>query len=108
MIRQRAEAQRRTISGYVLNIVMRAVRMDEQFFQHHQRIGADSGKHARGSRTTMLIRCLQEEAGRIRVCAERRDTNISAFVLHALHRAWTVESALAVVAPAIELPRTRT
>jgi uncharacterized protein (DUF1778 family) len=97
-IRKLAAAQRRTISGYVLNIVMRKVEIEEGMFRRHQRLAtlqATVRWRLPGPRTTMILRCARQEAMRIRTAARRRDITISRFVLDALEIAWAVADRLA-------------
>jgi uncharacterized protein (DUF1778 family) len=97
-IRRLAAEQRRTISGYVLNVVIRKVEIEEEMFRRHHRLAmlrGDMTWRAPGPRTTMLVRCTREEAARIRTAARRRDVTISGFVLDALQLAWAVTDRLA-------------
>ena len=101
-IRETAARQRRTISGYVLNIIMKAVRLDEGIARlralgvEEKRLVRDTKFHGLdgvssrppGPRTTMLLSCPVEEAQRIRAAAKRREITISGVVLHALRLAW--------------------
>ena len=91
-IREQAKLQRRTVSGYVFNIVMRAVAFDERFCANLRWLTGfeRSRRGLSGARTTMLLRCSVAEAKRIRTAAKRRDTTISGFMLHTLRRAWKV------------------
>jgi uncharacterized protein (DUF1778 family) len=95
-IRDRAQAERRTLSGYVLHTVMRAVLFEERLSDKISRLQALNRTLSRGPlrlpgpRTTILLRCNNEESRRIRLIAARREMSISAFVLHSLRRAWTV------------------
>jgi uncharacterized protein (DUF1778 family) len=98
-IRARAELQRRTVSGYVLNIAMRSVGYDEQLFTRFERLSSFGGRWRRRfpiekPRTTMHLHCSKEEATRIRDSAKRRDTTISGFILHCLHRSWELSDGL--------------
>jgi hypothetical protein len=100
-----AAEQRRTISGYVLNIVMRKVEFEEKVFRRHRQLAALAASpsvRASGPRTTMILRCAQEEAMRVREAARRRDMTISGFVLNALRVAWSVADQLAKVTPPAE------
>lgn len=94
-IRQRAEQQRRSISGYVLNICMRIVAIEEKLSRRTRR-----GLHVYAHpvpdrpRTTMLIRCSQEESRRIRAAAQMEDRTISGFVLRCLRLSWQATEAI--------------
>src|SRR5215472_11706929 len=87
-IRAIAARQRRTISGYVLNILMNAIRFDESLARMRA-LGFEERPHVRdielyglegistrppGPRTTMLLSCPEEEAKRIREAAKRKET----------------------------------
>lgn len=98
-MRASAEAEHRTLSGYVLNILMRTVTFEETLFASLNRF-AESKPTTRpsrpaGPRATMLLRCSIAEATRIRAAAKRRKTTISAFVLQTLQRSWLVTKGLA-------------
>ena len=103
-IRARAKLERRGISGYVLNIVMRSVDFEEKLLAKAGRLQtlrrSLSGTPIRPvrPRTTMLVRCSTAEARRIRRNAKRRDSTISGFVLHCLRRSWSQRSTSAVLA----------
>ena len=94
-IHERAELERRTVSAYVLRILMRWLDLEERLVGIQQ----DSGRpltayhpvRPPGPRTTMLLRCSKEEAHRIRAGAKRRATTISWFVLHSLALCWSAE-----------------
>ena len=95
-IRIESDKQRRTISGYVLQIMGRAVEIDERLSAKVDisRIVNPMSRRAllgSGPRTAILVRCSIPEANRIRESARRRDTPINAFVLQALRRSWASE-----------------
>jgi len=97
-IRREATGERRTLSGYVLNIVLRSLPYEELMrsrtggrFSVNSRSGNPAPEP--GPRSAVLIRCLQDEAERIRAAAGHRNTTISAFVLHSLKRSWSVKEA---------------
>jgi len=101
-IREIAARQRRTISGYVLNILMKAIRLDEgvarlralgveerRLVRDPKFYGLDGvSRRPSGPRTTMLLSCPVEEARRIREAAKRKEITISGLVLHALRLSW--------------------
>jgi uncharacterized protein (DUF1778 family) len=93
MIRQRAEVQRRGISGYMLNIVMRAADFQERMMARGitMRMLSRTAIRIPGPRTAILLRCSTEESERIHRVAKARDTTISGFVLDSLRRSWDVE-----------------
>lgn len=103
-IRAAAERQRQTISGYVLNIVMRAIRFDDGLTRLRE-LGVEArisiygidlyglkgiSKRPPGPRTRMLLSCSKDDARLIREAAKRRETPTSRLVLHALRRSWMV------------------
>jgi hypothetical protein len=93
-IRDGAHRQRRSVSGYVLNILDRALHVEELIFGGHQYRPSLKQRLGRipkvAPRTVIFVRCSDYEASRIRAAARRRDITISGFVLHALRRAWNV------------------
>jgi len=99
-IRLHAEKERRTVSGYVLNIVLRAVEVEDRLFSRLNRYPEMNKVLSRtplttpGPRTAILVRCYAIEASRIRESARRREIGISAFVMQALRRAWNVQNAV--------------
>jgi hypothetical protein len=88
-VRQRAHDERRTISGYVLTVAMRAIGFEQRFFGRIQALGHLSNRRAPGPRTCLLIRCSGEEARRIRAAAKRRQMTICGYVLNCLERTWS-------------------
>jgi len=101
-VRERAALQRRTVSGYVLHIVLRSVQFEESLAaQQPARVSFSAisavALRPAGERTTMLIRCSVDEARRIRAAAKRRDTTISGFMLFCLKRSWEVAERLVTV-----------
>ena len=89
-IHQRAGFERRTVSAYVLRILMRWLDLEERLASKQERpLTAYHPVRPAGTRTTMLIRCSKAEAHRIRAGANRRCTTISWFVLHTLALAWS-------------------
>ena len=91
-----AEKERRTISAYVLNIVARAVDVDDRLFKKlspydmMNRVLSRKATIEFGSRTAILVRCSNAEADQIRSAARRRSIPVNTFVLQALKRAWSV------------------
>jgi uncharacterized protein (DUF1778 family) len=90
IIHERAKLERRGISGYILNIVMRAVNFEETILARSGRLHAFMGTRPRppGPRTALLLRCSTEESERIRRAAKMTDSTISGFVLYALRLSW--------------------
>jgi uncharacterized protein (DUF1778 family) len=95
-IRDRAQRDRRTVSAYILTRLAPALHVEEMLFARLSRFREFNQAAARtplrppGPRSAILLRCSVEEAKQIRVAAERRQTTISGFVLHALRRSWKV------------------
>jgi uncharacterized protein (DUF1778 family) len=93
-VREKAELERRTMSAYMLRIVMRNVLFDERLVATHEAL-APWDPHFLSPpakpRTSMLIRCSGDEAARIRAAAKRRETTISGFVLHGLSSSWDLK-----------------
>lgn len=97
-IRHCAREQRRSISGYVLNICMRIVGIEEKVFLKARRVrlSLPSRPHPLpdGPRTTMLIRCSRNESRRVRAAAAIEDRTISGFVLRCLRLSWKATEAI--------------
>ena len=90
-IRTRAEYDFRGVSTYVLNIVLRAVELDEKLLgQFHRLTPLSTRVRVLGRRTAVLVRCSDDQASRIRAAAKRRSTTISGFVLNCLYRNWDI------------------
>ena len=96
-IRERAKAEHRGISSYMLHIVMRFLDFEETLLARVGSFRALNRSLSRtpirppGPRTTMLLRCSIEESDRIRRVADMRETTICGFVLHCLKRSWGVK-----------------
>ena len=90
-IRTRAEYDFRGVSAYVLNIVLRAVELDEKLLGRFHKLSAlPTRTRVLYRRTAVLVRCSDEQASRIRAAAGRRSATISGFVLHCLNRNWDI------------------
>jgi hypothetical protein len=85
-IRLQAKNERRSMSAYVLQLVMAVVPLEERFggFASNRR----PTRVRTGRRTSLLIRCSSEEAKRIRSAASLRQMTISSFVLDHVKRSW--------------------
>ena len=83
-----AEAERRTVSAYVLSIVLRNLTLEER--APRAALLPWEVAHAPGSRTAMLLRCSIEESDRIRAAAKRRSVTITGYILRCLRRSWYV------------------
>jgi len=99
-IRKGAGFQRRTVSGYVLHIVMRSVKVTEEIASALETQPSSIMRSGmRGDlirpRTTLHVYCTADEAKGIRRAARRRQSSISGFVLACLHRHWIAEEELA-------------
>lgn len=94
MVRAQANAERRTISGCILNIVERGISMERQyargitksFFERQARQFRLA--HRVRDHATILLRCSVDEADRIRATALSRGMSISEFVGFSLWRHW--------------------
>jgi hypothetical protein len=99
-IRRHAVEQRRSISGYVLNICMRIVAIEEKILLKTGRsrppFPFPGRPRPEAPRTTMLIRCSQQESRRIRAAAQMEDRTISGFVLRCLRLSWKASEAISV------------
>jgi hypothetical protein len=112
-IRIEAEKQRRTISAYVLFIMVRAIQVEDRLvsslnnrFSSMNQVLSRRALITRGPRTAILVRCEVSEADRIRESARRREMPINAFVLHALKRSWSVDTVHAAAGAAAEASAT--
>lgn len=85
-IHRQAQAERRTVSSYVLYILSRILPFEERMFvvQNYHR----PRPRLTGPRTAVLVRCSTAEANRIRTAAARTGTTISNFVVTRLKRWW--------------------
>jgi hypothetical protein len=103
-IHQEAQLDRRTISGYILTILTRAIDFEERLFRSHTSLSALTSSECTvektsGPRTAILLRCTVEEAARIRAAAKQRHASISGFAVHCLRRSWMMQEQLAQQAP---------
>lgn len=103
-IREQAQSERRTISGYLLNVLMTAIKLDENYarmralgvsevpyahlLEHYGLNLMPTGKGP-GPRTSILLWCAKPEARRIRLAAKRREITITGFIVHTLRCTWT-------------------
>lgn len=98
-VRKKAGFQRRTVSGYVINIVIRSVEFSDGLVSTLGRscsFKLPEGKHLKGAapRTALHIYCGTDEAKRIRAAAFLRKMTICGFVLSCLWRSWESENAM--------------
>jgi len=93
-IRQQAGMERRTVSNYVLNIVLRAAVIEQRLMVSSQFRLSTTRYFVRireaGPRTAILLRCSATEGKTVRAAAEIAGIPISSYVLHCLRRAWNV------------------
>ena len=111
LIHHQARTERRTLSGYVLQVVLGHVHFEENVLaklQTAHRIPyiAPWKRPAQvaGPRSTFLVRCSREESERIRAAAKRRDVSISGYVLSTLRRTWKVQTDVRKTPPPAKLP----
>jgi len=97
-IRAQAQAERRTISHFVLNIVLRAVESEETIegmwvsnsdYRERSRSFHRDRQRKIGPRTAILVRCSTQDGDRIRAAARRKNTMISDYVLHCVRRGFS-------------------
>jgi uncharacterized protein (DUF1778 family) len=99
-IRECAKLDHRSLSSYVLNIVMRAVQFEEQQLARFRRnpelnrLPRRPAARPIGPRAAFLLRCSAEEAKQIRAVANLTDRSISGFVLRTLRQSWDVAERL--------------
>jgi hypothetical protein len=107
-IRETGRRRRQTVSGYVLGVVVNAVRADTGLsrlralgIEPRLRIADPNcygvegvSKRPPGVRTTMLLSCLGDESKQIRDRAKAKGMSISGLVLHALRNSWKLETGL--------------
>ena len=96
-IHREALTDRRTVSGYVLKIVMDRINSEEHILQRLGVGGARLSSWARpakveGPRVALMVRCSVEESQRVRAAAKRREITISGYVLTVIHAAWEVQA----------------
>jgi uncharacterized protein (DUF1778 family) len=92
-MRECARIEHRNLSSYILSVLLLSIDFEEALYSRYQRLTDLLTLRTRkirdaSARTTVLLRCSQEEAKRIRVAAQRRDATISGFTLYILQRSW--------------------
>ena len=95
-IRERAANDRRNISSYLLQVLMRWVEFKERLYTDFTRYkNLDRTTFVRriaplprGPRAVILLRCSVEEGKRIRRAAERTGMTTSGFIRGCLRRTW--------------------
>jgi hypothetical protein len=98
-VRIRAHAERRTVSGYVINILNGCMEVSDGLVRYLRSVPTfkmDHGKKPKlvGPRTTLHIYCSADEANQIRHAAGLRKIAMSHYVLSCLHRYWEIEDRL--------------
>lgn len=89
IIHTQARTLRSTVSGYVLNIVMRAVAVDERLFAQLGSVVPSTWPLRRpGAKAVVHIRCSPQDAKRIKDAATRRRMTSSGFMVMALESSW--------------------
>jgi hypothetical protein len=95
-VRERARLENRTVSGYLLHIVMRSVEFEKGMLTLLNRPKGfrppvDAWTCPPGPKTTMLLRCSIDQAKAIRTTAKQKGISVSGFVRCALRRSWKAE-----------------
>lgn len=98
-VRKRAKLQGRTVSGYVVRIVMRSVSLSEEMEKSYKSLPGDWKRYLKKQehfrpRTTLHVYCSGEQAERIRRTARAQGMSISGLVLRCLRRSWLAEDAV--------------
>jgi hypothetical protein len=95
-VRARAQSERRTVSGYVVNVLNGCMETSDGLVKYLRTAPSFKLDHSKkpklvGPRTTLHIYCAAEEATQIRHAADLRQVAMSHFVLSCLHRYWEIE-----------------
>jgi hypothetical protein len=69
-LHEQAHLERRTVSAYVLNIIMKTVQLDEKLSFHFGELARYYAARPAGTRTTVLLRCSRQEGNRIHQAAK--------------------------------------
>ena len=99
-IRKRAKLDQRTVSSYLLKLMMRWVEFEDRLFKQLSEY-RPSARYVlsrkldlpRGPRTAVLLRCSASEGSRVRATARRRGVTISGFIRTCLRRSWMAADA---------------
>jgi uncharacterized protein (DUF1778 family) len=97
-VRGRAQIQRRTVSGYVMNIVLRRIEFADEIASNAPiafKLTVPKQKKTSQPRTTLHIYCSVDEANRVRRSARLGRTTIGGFILNSLRHSWSIEDSLA-------------
>jgi len=99
-IHQEAASEHRSLSGYLLNVVVRSF-VIEQRVSHgasapmlSMQARAALGPQFKKLHSSVHLRCTVEEAERIRAYSARRQLSISDFVVFSLRRLWRAREQL--------------
>jgi hypothetical protein len=95
-IRARARADMRTVSGYVIFVLVKCMKTSDALINYLRMVPSfrlDHTKKAKvlGPRTTIHIYCSAEQADQIRAAATLRKIPMNQFVLSCLHFYWNTE-----------------
>jgi len=103
-IRKEAASQHRTLSGYLLRVLERSIKIEmrttqvlvDRYSQNilHTRACELIGKQNRKLHTAIQLCCAVDEAAEIRKYAARRQLSIGDFVVFSLWRFWMATSQL--------------
>ena len=94
-----ALVEHRTLGAHILNVMLRALAIEDRLLNRCNPGEATSGLVKKPSsitrsaeRTAILVRCERFELEQIRNAAERRNMSVNAFVLFTLRQAWYEQS----------------
>ena len=92
-IRTRASLEHRTVSSYMIHVLVTVLAFDEKLFARLHTFEdvktiAPVSHHPVRPRTTIMLRCSEEESLRIRRAAKRRGASISGYIVESLRRYW--------------------
>jgi uncharacterized protein (DUF1778 family) len=95
-LRERAEAEYRTVSGYVVNALHWSLYFDELLSARMgSRVGFDLAAYrdvpTAKARATLLLRCYKQEGQWIRSAAKQRGMTVSGLVRYALRELWKAQ-----------------
>ena len=99
-IRKEAQSEHRSLSGYLLNVLERSFFIKQKVAHGasapmlSMQARATLGTQFKKLHTAVHLRCMVEEAARIREYAARRQLSISDFVVFSLRRLWRSYSAI--------------
>jgi hypothetical protein len=91
-VRTEALSANRPLGAYVVNVVLRALAIEDRLLSHNEcefamhRLHRQSAAAGQAERTALLLRCEPFEWEQIRNAAKRRGMSVNAFVLYTLKR----------------------